>query len=149
ANLVQAYLPIKAFQMSEMVEKAIDGNQFDEAEKWLACCTEIQDNCEDLLTGDREIPVGKLHLDLVINRGGNHLEVLLNLFTNIEMAFILRSWGFAQETTFELTRCARMHVMRDILTERTEKWLKRLFKTRLAEACDLTDVARRTIAVEN
>ncbi|CAJ1955585.1 unnamed protein product [Cylindrotheca closterium] len=51
ANLVQAYLPIKALQMSEMVEKAIDGNQFDEAEKWLACCTEIQDNCEDLLTG--------------------------------------------------------------------------------------------------
>ncbi|CAJ1955583.1 unnamed protein product [Cylindrotheca closterium] len=149
ATLVQAYLPIKAFQMSEMVQKAIGGNQFDEAEKWLACCTEIQDKCEDLLTGNKEIPLGKLHLDLAEKRGGNHLEVFVNRFTNIEMAFILRSWGFAQETIDEMTRCARVYVIRDILIVNcSDKNLERVFKTRLAEACDLTDVARRIFAVD-
>ncbi|CAJ1955553.1 unnamed protein product [Cylindrotheca closterium] len=72
-NLMEAYLPGKVLQICKMAQKAIDTHQFDEAEKWLACCTELQDQCQDMLAGDKEIPVAEMYLNLAKKRGDDNL----------------------------------------------------------------------------
>eukprot|EP00526_Cylindrotheca_closterium_P005319 CAMPEP_0113628580 /NCGR_PEP_ID=MMETSP0017_2-20120614/14810_1 /TAXON_ID=2856 /ORGANISM="Cylindrotheca closterium" /LENGTH=640 /DNA_ID=CAMNT_0000538893 /DNA_START=18 /DNA_END=1940 /DNA_ORIENTATION=- /assembly_acc=CAM_ASM_000147 len=73
ADLVESYLPSKALKMSEMAQKAIDTKQFDEAEEWLAYCDQIQDQCRDMLAGNKEIPVAPMKLDLAKKRGDSDL----------------------------------------------------------------------------
>ncbi|CAJ1955559.1 unnamed protein product [Cylindrotheca closterium] len=72
-NLLEGYLPGKVLEICKMAQKAIDTHQFDEAEKWLACCTEIQDQCQDMLSGDKEIPVAEMYLNLAKKRGYDNL----------------------------------------------------------------------------
>lgn len=56
--------------------KAIQESRLEEASEWIKACDFIQKNCRDILVGNKEIPVGRMDLELGRKRGDTDLATL-------------------------------------------------------------------------
>jgi hypothetical protein len=66
----------KITKIQAIAREAIEASRFQEASDWITACESIQANCENLLVGDKEIPVARMYLELGHKRGGGDLTTL-------------------------------------------------------------------------